>query len=218
MGYQIKASRFDTNVGISLAVSPDTATVTGAVVAIRDEDEPQAPLPLYLDFSDNTFKTAGWVTRQTALVALGGNFFALDGGLDPSAFTNLPTTTDQLAAEYEATLSSGTILTDIDHIELEQAETQAHIGWARLDANNVELTISGKRRGRDFPLLTASVSFFNSNGGLRFGPLGPGAPDAQGVIQLGAANTLIVQASYWRATVTDALGSYTTTGHVPFTF
>lgn len=218
MGYLIQASRDDPNIGLSLAVSPSSVGVTGAVVAIRDETQPQAPAPLYLDFSDDTFKTVGWVTRQAPLTALGGNFFALDGGLDLSAFTNLPADTRSLAAEYEATLDSGTLLLDIDHLELQQGDTQVHVGWARLDAANVEVTISGKRRGRDFPLTAASISFLNSDGTLRFGPLGPGVPDAQGVIRLSAANALVVQASYWRATVTDTIGTYQTTGHVPFTF
>jgi hypothetical protein len=172
---------------------------------------------LYLDFGDDTFKTAGWATRQAALTALGGNFFALDGGLDVSVFTNLPSTTDQLAAEYEAVVGGRTFL-DIDNIELQQADTQVHAGWARLSATSVEVTISAKRRGEDIAITAVnSIVFFNSDGSARFSP-GLVGIDGQGVARLTANNTLLVQASYWRATVTTAQGSITTTGHVPFTF
>ncbi len=93
-----------------------------------------------------------------------------------------------------------------------------NVGWARLDATTIEVTISARRSGADTPLLTAAIEFFNSNGSSRFLTAGPGVPDAQGVIRFSFGNTLIVQASYWRATVTDATGAITTTGHVPFTF
>lgn len=98
------------------------------------------------------------------------------------------------------------------------SDDRVNVGWARLDAANVEVTISGRRNGADSPLLTAAITFFNSNGTVRFTTAGPGAPDAQGVIRFNFANALVVQASYWRATVTDATGAITTTGHVPFTF
>ena len=97
-------------------------------------------------------------------------------------------------------------------------DNRVNVGWARLDAANVEVTISGVRDGSDTPLLTAAITFFNSNGTVRFTTAGPGLPDAQGVIRFTFANALAVQASYWRATVTDATGAITSTGHVPFTF
>ncbi len=218
MGYQIKADRRDPNVGLSLAVSPANIVVSAAVVAIRDETQPQAPLPLYLDFADLTFKTVGWATRQAALTALGGNFFALDGGLNVAGFTNLPADTISLAAEYEATVPGPRDILDIDHIELEQDSTQAEFGFARLDAANIEVTISGKRRGETVPLLTAAITFFDSTGAVRFAAAGPGVPDAQGVIRFAFANALVVQASYATATVTDTIGTIVTTRHVPFTF
>jgi len=216
MGYQIRADRRSPNVALSVIVSPTAPAAASAVVAIRDETSPQTPLPLYLDFADLTFKTVGWATRQAAMTALGGNEFALDGGLNVAGFTNLPPTTISLAAVYGVTVG-GRTLTDIDHLELEQDSTQAEFGFARLDNNNVEVTISGKRRGESVPLLTAAISFFNSDGTLRFSSAGPGAPDAQGAIRFQFANTLIAQASYATATVTDAIGTIVTTRHVPFT-
>ncbi len=97
-------------------------------------------------------------------------------------------------------------------------DNRVNVGWARLDANNVEVTISGVRNGVGSPLLTAAITFFNSDGTVRFTTAGPGAPDAQGLIRFAFGNVLVVQASYWRATVTDATGAITSTGHVPFTF
>jgi hypothetical protein len=216
MAYLILASRDDTNVALSLSVSPATPVATSATVAIRDEDSAQAPAPLYLDFFDSTFKTVGWVTQFAALINVRSNYWALDGGVDFSAFTNLPATTDQLAAEYEAVVG-GITLTDIDHIEIGQNMTQVHVGWARRDAANVEVTISAKWRGEDIALTAATIEYFNSDGGSRFIPVTAG-PDGQGLFRGTAINTLVAQASYWRATVTTAQGDITTVGHVPFTF
>jgi len=118
MGAAVLGSRVSTNLPLSLSVSPAVPAAASAVVAIRDGGSAQAPLPLYLDFGDSTFKTVGWATRQAAMVALGGNFFALDGGLDVQAITNLPDATMQLIAEYEAVVG-GRTLTDNDPITLD---------------------------------------------------------------------------------------------------
>lgn len=97
------------------------------------------------------------------------------------------------------------------------SDDRIDVGWARLDAGNVEVTVSAKRAGADTPLVTAAIEFFNSDGTSRFVPVMVG-PDAQGLFVGTAANVLVVQASYWVATVTDAFGPITFTGHVPFTF
>lgn len=108
---QIHAERTQTNVVLPLAVSSDggLAGMT-AVVAIRDGNSSTS----YLDFSDNTFKSAAWVTRQAPLTDLGGGFYARL--LNVAAITNLPGTTHALIAEYTVTGNVGGV--DEDHILL----------------------------------------------------------------------------------------------------
>lgn len=222
MSYQIKAFRGDTNVPLSLSVSPASPVASAAVVAIRDQNRTQSP-PFYLDFADLLFKQAGWTTRQAALVSLGNNFFALDGGLDIAAIVgvavgNLPVSSVQLAAEYTATVG-GQGLNVIDNIELAQDDTQVHVGFARIDANNIQINVFAKRRGLDVPLVSATLTFYNSNGTPRppypvLGP--PPAIDPQGHLTFAVADTLVAQASYCVVTITDAFGSYTTHRAVPF--
>lgn len=222
MGYQIRAFRDQTNVPFSFTQSPATPAASGVLLAIRDEFRTQSP-PFYLDFADLLFKQAGWTTRQIALTALGSNFFALDGGLNLAAVVaagagNLPISTFSLAAEYDSTVG-GRVFHDIDHVELLQAHTQVHVGFARIDPDNIEIDVFGKRRGLDVPLVSATLTFYNSFGAPRFTVSGPppGAVDAQGHITFAVANTLVAQASYCVVTITDAIGSYTTHRSVPFT-
>lgn len=85
-----------------------------AVVAIRDADTNDS----YLDFSDNTFKTAGFTTRQAALLEGNVGVYTLSGGLDLSVITNLPAATDQLIAEYEVTAPAAATGIVMDLIEL----------------------------------------------------------------------------------------------------
>ncbi len=218
MGYQIKASRDDTNVPASLSVSPSTPSASAAVVAIRDQNRTQVP-PFFLDFGDSTFKQAAFILRQAPMTALGSNFFALDGGINLAAAVltgTLPTSTFQLAAEYEATIA-GQTLTDIDNIELAQNATQVHIGFAPINATTLEIDIFGKRRGLDIPLVSATVSFFTGAGAALFTAAGPPpVVDARGHIKLTVAVSLAAAASYCVVTITDALGSYTTHRGVPF--
>ena len=113
---QIHAERTQTNVVLPLAVSRDggLAGMT-AVVAIRDGNSSTS----YLDFSDNTFKSAAWVTRQAPLTDLGGGFYARL--LNVAAITNLPGSTHVLVAEYTVTGNIGGVDiggVDEDHILL----------------------------------------------------------------------------------------------------
>jgi hypothetical protein len=130
------ATRDSTDIGLSVAVSPTSRTVTGVVVAIRDESRTQTP-PFYLDFADNTFKQAGWTTRQAALTSLGDNFFSLDGGFDLAA-TDFPATSISLAAEYEATTTGPPrVYTAVDQILM--AESFVGTVWDELRANHTVL-------------------------------------------------------------------------------
>ena len=100
MSYQIRVPRNETEVPLNLFLN-NSGPVTGAtaVVAIRDGDTPDS----YLDFNDNTFKTAGHTTRQAALTEGEVGVYTLVPGLDLSAITNLPAGTDHLIAEFEVT-------------------------------------------------------------------------------------------------------------------
>ncbi len=215
MGNYILSNRLDSNCALTVSLSPTNLTVTAQVVAIRDGDSAQAPLPLYLDFFDNTFKTVGWVTRQAALFALGSNFFALDGGLDVSAFTNLPFTTDQLFAEYELTVG-GQTFTDNDLIQLARGGSQVHLGWT-YDGTTLDM-VGWMVRDGDVVLapLSFAISWFNEDGTLLFTEPGPGVADAQGHILISRVQALASgQAYYAVITMTDAQGTLTTDQATP---
>lgn len=94
-----------------------------AVVAIRAG----AVYGAYLDFNDNTFKTAGWTTRQTPLTEVNPGVYTLSGGLDVSAFTNLPVTVDHLIAEYEITTPVSGIAEDIIYLDTKVSEVAAQV-------------------------------------------------------------------------------------------
>lgn len=73
--------------------------VTGAtvVVAVRRKETTDS----YMDFADDTFKTAGHGVRQVSVPEVGdGRYVYL---LDLAAITNLPATTERLTAEFEVT-------------------------------------------------------------------------------------------------------------------
>lgn len=117
MGTTMVWERTETAGELLVTVADSTGPVTGAtvVVAVRDAETVDS----WLDFSDGVFKTAGWVTRQQAMVEVG----ALAPGvyrltLDLTAIT-LPVASDRLSAEYEVTAPTG-FPVDVDRIELVQ--------------------------------------------------------------------------------------------------
>lgn len=120
-GFEVTTTRTATNVPISLSVSDSSGGVTGltCVVAIRDG----ATTNSYLDFDDDTFKTSGWTTRQASLADIGGGFYALSGGLDISAITNLPASTDHMLVELESSGSVNGITIDIIRIRDDSIDT-----------------------------------------------------------------------------------------------
>ncbi len=83
-----------------LAVNGFGGGITGLspVVAIRDT----STVGLYLDFSDLTFKTSGWTTRQAAMTEVGDGRYFLAGGADPFLWTPRPDVPTYFSAEYEA--------------------------------------------------------------------------------------------------------------------
>jgi hypothetical protein len=157
---QIHAERTQTNVPLYLSVTRTGAGgVAGltAVVAIRDGQSTTS----YLDWSDQTFKTSGWTTREAAMADLGGGFYARAGGLNLSTITNLPGTTTHLVAEYRVSGIYAGVSTD--HILLATTvyapatSAQATDIQARLPA-----TLSGGRmraqvEGMDAGTVTASA-------------------------------------------------------------
>ena len=97
----IRARRDEVELPLSLSITAASGPIVGAtaVVAVRDGNTDDS----YLDFADDTFKTAGHTTRQAPLADIGGGFYALTGGLDVDAITNLPAATEILIAEFEVT-------------------------------------------------------------------------------------------------------------------
>ncbi len=91
----IIAEYAQSDVVLSVSVSDDggVAGLT-ALVALRDGPTTNN----YLDWSDMTFKTSGWVTRETPMSDIGNGFYTYT--LDLSAITNHPTVSRQLIAEY----------------------------------------------------------------------------------------------------------------------
>lgn len=218
MGALVIADRLDENCALSVTLSPASATVTTPRVAIRDGNAPQVP-PSYLDFADSTFKTAGWATRQAALDPLGGNVFALDGGLDVAAITNLPTSTDQLVAEYELTVSGEAFL-DSDLIQLTRGDSQCHLGVTSTGTDlhmeawmerNGEVVINPSR---------LTIDWFLEDGTLLFSETiqdPPDPPDAQGHYLIVRAQPLVAGQSYYaRLTMQDNAGILITDRAIPF--
>lgn len=150
---EIRVPRNETEVPLTLHIT-NQGPVTGAtaVVAIRDADTDDS----YLDFSDSTFKTAGHTTIQAALTELatspGGGVYALSGGLDLTALTNLPAATDHLEVEYEVTAPASSVGTAQDQIYIDdRVEDLNDLSQAQilLDATpfagaNIDATISSR--------------------------------------------------------------------------
>lgn len=95
----IEVERDRTDFALELLVSRSgVGGVTGltATVALREK----ATVDNYLDFSDNTFKTAGWTTQFAPLTDLLNGRYRRS--LDLTVVVGLPTTPD-LVAEYSVT-------------------------------------------------------------------------------------------------------------------
>ncbi len=221
MGNLILASRNSTNTQLSYSQSPTVPVASAVVVALRDASQAQAPLPLYLDFADSTFKTAGWATRQASMFALGGNQFALDGGLSIAAITNLSVDTRWLVAEYEATIGAR-LFTDNDPINLRELDTQAHVGttFQPLAGGTTRFTTWLNRNGTTVltGLISCVVDFFTPAGVLLFTETVLVA-DAQGHFDVTHVGDLLTAGNpfYLIITITDAEGVQFTHRTNPFT-
>jgi len=91
------AERTETAVDLALTVDQGGGVAgLAATVSIRDG----ATDGSYLDFSDMTFKAAGWITKAAALTDLGGGHYRR--ALDLTAVTNLPSG-GELSLEFTAT-------------------------------------------------------------------------------------------------------------------
>jgi hypothetical protein len=114
----MQAERTDTAVPVDLMVNR-AGGVAGltVVVAVRDGQSATS----YLDFNDDTFKAAGWTTRQAAMADLGSGLYRLAGGLDVDAITNLPGATNNLILEYDISGASPGVA-----LETLQLVTSAH--------------------------------------------------------------------------------------------
>lgn len=111
----MQVERTDTIVPMTLAVTGNSGPETGLsiVVAVRDTRNGD-----YLDFSDSTFKAAGWTTKQAALTELGGGFY--NRNLDLTGITNLNTNTKHLGLEFEV-LTAGKTAVAADFLTIRES-------------------------------------------------------------------------------------------------
>lgn len=118
MSHSLRASRGEV-VELNAAVEKSTGGVTGLTmtVSIRRAETTNS----YLDFSDNTFKAAGWTTKDTPMTEVGRGAYAKPPGLDLASITNLPTTTKRLVAEYVFADSGNHIGMDVIEIPFSSA-------------------------------------------------------------------------------------------------
>ena len=139
----LKARRTETELPLSLSVTRSDGPVAGAtaVVAVRDGNTDDS----YLDFADDTFKTAGHTTRQAALADIGGGFYALTGGLDVAAITNLPAATEILLAEYEVTAPAnavGVAGPDVILLEVFVDDLEADVATLQADLDSLTAALT----------------------------------------------------------------------------
>jgi len=113
----VVATRTDTAAPIEITIDQGGG-VTGLTVtiAVRDAQTDGS----WLDFNDDTFKTAGWTTRQASLAEVDSSnapgAYRLTAGLNLLAIPNLPANTDNLMLEFEV---SGDITANlIDQMQL----------------------------------------------------------------------------------------------------
>lgn len=100
MSLELQTERTETALPLTLAITqPGSGGLTGQspTVRIRNGETDDS----YLDFADNTFKTAGWTTQDAALDEIGDGFYLLTGGLNVAAFEASIPTVNHLYAEYE---------------------------------------------------------------------------------------------------------------------
>lgn len=172
----ITTERTASGVDLTLTDPAATAGLT-AVVAIRDGDDPTS----YLDFSDDTFKTSGWTTKQAAMTDLGGGHYNV--ALDLSAMTNLPATTDQLVAEYA---TSGAV-TSAAHDTIQITESFLDV------PADVDLLLTDTHGGGSWQSAIATGGALNA------------VPNSDSTITIGAAvggstyeNAKILDGVYWQ--------------------
>lgn len=157
MAVPVRVPRNETEVPLNLFLN-NGGPVSGAtaVVAIRDADTPDS----YLDFNDDTFKTAGWTTKQASLTGGDPGVYTLVPGLDLSAITNLPAGTDHLIAEYEVTAPAGSEgkvmdivylddrvedLNDLSQADVQSALTaQGYTSGRATNLDNLDATVSSR--------------------------------------------------------------------------
>jgi len=117
----IEAEFTDTNVPAKLAVDSGTIGLTVDLEVLDGATQGD-----YLDFNDNTFKAAGWVTKSVALADVGGGRYSLLNGLDVSAMT-IPAGTNKLILEYNVSGSITGVVSE--ELLLRSSTYQAKVGF-----------------------------------------------------------------------------------------
>lgn len=113
---QVQAELTDTTFPLNFTAEGGTIGLT-VVVAIRDP-QTDSP-PAYLDFNDDTFKTAGHTTRQATLGVVSAadspGRYHLVGGLDINAWSGLSAAANHVEVEYAVTagLLNGQVANDV---------------------------------------------------------------------------------------------------------
>ena len=116
----VVAERTEVAAPLEIQVNDNSGGVTGltVLVAVRDAQTANS----WLDFSDLTFKTSGWTTRQAAVAEVSaGNapgVYRLTSGLNVGGITNLPSTTFNFILEYDVSGSvTGNVIEQMQLVE-----------------------------------------------------------------------------------------------------
>lgn len=134
VGRQMIVSRNDTSAPLWLAVD-NTGGIPGLTVSVQIRDG--STVNSYLDFSDSTFKTVGWVQKSLVLNDIGGGHY--NSSLDLTEIANLPNT-NHLALEYDiqgAVVGVANGVLSFNLAREQDVENTAYKGEVAVDAGSI---------------------------------------------------------------------------------
>lgn len=144
---------------LELIVSDADGGVAGltCAVAIRDAHTAQS----YLDWSDGTFKTSGWMERTRALSEGLAGRYVLEDGLDLDDIT-LPAATEVLVAEYS--ISGDLVGAASDYIQLGAGGVRAELAAELADATLARKMLTNRQELEGFGQVPALLTTYDDDG------------------------------------------------------